>query len=91
MKKRTQSLPYFDSPVTFIDNSDNHVVIEYEEEFAEKWLMDEVYRDDSAEAVGKVWNARILQHVGLGPGWDVTRIEYTGSSYIVTFDKNEWV
>ena len=73
--RRTLSLPYSDDIVTFIDNAENRIVVEYEAEWYESKF------EEASEA---------QRHLGLGIDWSIRKVEFTGDSYIITLEK-EWV
>ncbi len=68
----------FESPVRFIDNSENRMVIEYDAEYCEDKFMTPV--DSNA-------TDKILAHLELDISWSVKKLEYTGESYIITIEK----
>lgn len=76
----------FDELVTFIDNSDNRIVVEVDAEWAESKFMSPIMTEEGNH-LGYVWTERLLTHMGLGLSWFITREEYTGDTYIVTIEK----
>jgi hypothetical protein len=73
--------------VTFIDNTETRIVVEFDAEYAEKKFMDPIYRVDQTESIGHIWTERVVQHMGLDVSWYITKEEYTGETYILTFEK----
>ncbi len=73
--------------VQFIDNAEDRIVVEIDAEWAEGRFMNDVYMEGYEQPVDKVWNHRLMEHLGLGINWGSSKVEYTGETYIVTFER----
>ncbi len=67
--------------VTFIDNAEDRMVIEYDAGYFEETF---------STGLGEIDVDKVKRHLGIHVGWSCKGLQYLGQSYIVTFERM-WV